>query len=117
MWVHLPCALYGPAFGAEEPDNSDDEDDYDDDMPPLWARRPDAGRADFHAERDRLAALITARLGPPEIVVTGAYDSYRACGDVVTELCCWRRPTTSARTRITTCSASGCNATICRSPT
>lgn len=78
MWVHLPCALYWPAFGAEEPDNADDEDEYDEDMPPLWARRPDARRAEFHAERDRLAALITARLGTPEIVVTGAYDSYRA---------------------------------------
>lgn len=78
MWVHLPCALYWPAFGAEEPDDPDDEDEYEEDLPPLWARRPAAGRAEFHAERDRLVALITARLGAPEPVVAGAYDSYRA---------------------------------------
>jgi hypothetical protein len=46
--------------------------------PPLWTRKPAAGRAEFHAERDRLAALVTSRLGAPEVVVTGAYDSYRA---------------------------------------
>jgi hypothetical protein len=63
---------------VEEPDSTDDEDEYDEDMPPLWARRPDARRAEFHAERDRLPALITARLSAPEIVVTGTYDSYRA---------------------------------------
>ncbi|WP_147376193.1 hypothetical protein [Micromonospora radicis] len=56
----------------------DDEDEYDEDMPPLWVRRPDAKRAEFHAERDRLTALITSRLATPEIVVTGAYDTYRA---------------------------------------
>ncbi|MEH0829829.1 MULTISPECIES: hypothetical protein [unclassified Micromonospora] len=78
VWVHLPCALYWPAFGAEEPDDPDDEDEHDEDLPPLWARQPDARRAKFHAERDRLAALITTRLGTPESVVTGAYDSYRA---------------------------------------
>lgn len=117
IWVHLPCALYWPAFGAEEPENTDDEDEYHEDMPPMWIRRPNASRGEFHAERDRLAALITARLGAPEIVVTGCLTPTGRCGDVVTGRCCWRRPMTSTRTRITTYSASGCNATTCRSPT
>ncbi len=78
MWVHLPCALYWPAFGADEPHDPDDTDEFDEELPPLWTRKPAAGRAEFHAERDRLAALVTSRLGGPEVVVTGAYDSYRA---------------------------------------
>jgi hypothetical protein len=80
IWVHLPCALYWPPFGADESDGADEygTDIYDVGLPPLWKRRPEARRAEYHAERDRLAALITARLGAPEIVVTGWFDSYRA---------------------------------------
>jgi hypothetical protein len=73
--VHLPCALFWPSFGADEPYERDEEDW---DWPRLWVRRPGARRAEFHAERDRLAALIVARLGAPEFVVTGTSDRYRA---------------------------------------
>jgi hypothetical protein len=75
MWVHLPCALFWPSFGKDQTGGADEEDW---DWPRLWVQRPDARRAEFHAERDRLAALIGARLGAPEFVVTGGYDSYRA---------------------------------------
>jgi hypothetical protein len=78
LWVHLPCALYWPPFGELEPDGHDGRHEFDEDLPPLWTWRPDPDRAALHAERDRLTALITARLGAPELVVTGPYDGYRA---------------------------------------
>jgi hypothetical protein len=69
-YVLLPCALYWPAFG-EEPED-DDEDDLDGDYGPQWSRRPEATRADFHAEFDRLGALIREELGEPD--ETGSAD-------------------------------------------
>ncbi|WP_433042932.1 hypothetical protein [Dactylosporangium sp. CS-033363] len=53
-------------------------EELDEDLPPSFTRHPDARRAGFHAERDRLTALVTARLGAAEMVLTAASDRYRA---------------------------------------
>lgn len=87
-FIRLPCALFWPAFGAED-DGGSDEDDIDEDYPPAWRRHPDARRADFHAEYDRLGALLRDRLGEPDHVLVGEMDEYREiwrCGEAAVVL-------------------------------
>jgi hypothetical protein len=85
MSIVLPCALSWPTFGDEDEDDpdpdedddledddledddvGDDEDDLDLDYGSDWIRFPDAGRAQFLAERDRIEQLIQLRLGEPD---------------------------------------------------
>ncbi|MFI6284595.1 hypothetical protein ACIBCM_07535 [Streptomyces sp. NPDC051018] len=90
-YVRLSCALFWPAFGEEPQDaehTEDEEDDLDGDYGPAWIRRPGATRADFHAEYDRLGALIRAELGEPDRTTSADMDEYgeiwnRDTGEVV----------------------------------
>ncbi|MGW4032777.1 hypothetical protein ACWEFL_26330 [Streptomyces sp. NPDC004838] len=96
--IRLPCALFWPAFGDEadiedEEDEGDDEgeeDDLDGDYGPAWIRQPEATRAGFHAEYDRLGALIRAELGEPDETGSADMDEHwetwnRKAGEVVLE--------------------------------
>ncbi|MFE7135647.1 hypothetical protein ACFVIM_32795 [Streptomyces sp. NPDC057638] len=100
-YLRLPCALYWPPFDEEpeeagddsEDDEADeaDEDDLDGDYGPAWTRRPEAARADLHAEYDRLGALIRAELGAPDETGSGEMDERwerwsRTAGEVLLEL-------------------------------
>ncbi|MFE3017496.1 hypothetical protein [Streptomyces sp. NPDC059256] len=77
-FVQLPCALFWPAFGEEPEDAEPDEsDDLDADYGPDWERFPEATRADFHREYDRIGALLRAELGEPDESFDGEMDERR----------------------------------------
>ncbi|MEU5403298.1 hypothetical protein ABZ348_28860 [Streptomyces sp. NPDC005963] len=77
-FVQLPCALFWPAFG-EEPEEADpdDDDDLDEEYGSDWERFPEATRADFHREYDRIGALLRAELGEPDASFGGELDEHR----------------------------------------
>lgn len=73
-FVQLPCALFWPPFGAEPEDVEGEEDDLDEEFSADWVRSPDARRAGFHADYDRLGALLRDELGEPEKIIEGSMD-------------------------------------------
>ncbi|MEU6971390.1 hypothetical protein AB0A71_27340 [Kitasatospora aureofaciens] len=73
-FVQLPCALFWPPFGAEPDDVDGEEGDLDEEFSADWVRFPDAPRAEFHAEYDRLGALLRAELGEPSKVIPADMD-------------------------------------------
>ncbi|RAY16499.1 hypothetical protein DPM19_06445 [Actinomadura craniellae] len=66
-FVALPFALLWPPPGLldDDWDDEEEEDDLDEDYSAAWARRPEAGPEEFHAEFDRVGTLVRELLGPP----------------------------------------------------
>ena len=77
VFVRLPCALFWPPFGRTDAGAAREPDELAAGLG-AWTYHAGATRADFHAERDRIAALVTARLGPPDAVRAGDHDTKRA---------------------------------------